>query len=205
MKELAILLSITVSSQSSSIHHNSAILNNEDGKTILLFERIDDEKKLLEMSTKEYWQLLKNRPSVLESLSKHDLQWLNNVLSGTKDIIIYQVDLALSESEIRFYFIYEFKKLIADLDLNKWAIKVYERLKEDREYKMPFDSFITLNSIIRDKVKEMNLKLLKLQCKCGHTFYVDGNIDRCYDKCIYCGSSENLNVVKNNVQITKAV
>lgn len=206
MKELMTLISYSDKDYEGRLEHRSAWNYEGNGKTIFFYEKQDDEEGFYTATPSEYWEKLSSRPKILDSLSKYDLKWLRDSLGETKSIAIYQVDFALSVSEIAFYFIYDFKKLRADFNVDTMNVKVFERLKhENMEYQMPFDDFITLNSIVRDKVNEMDLELQKLQCGCGYTFYVDGMFDPHFDKCNKCHTGADVVVIDDYVHIHKVV
>lgn len=205
MKELMSLISYSEKDYEGSLEHRSSWKYNEGkSKTIFFYEKQEDEEGFYTATPLEYWEKLSSRPKILDSLNMYDLKWLKDTIGETKSIAIYQVDFALSISQIAFHFIYDFKKLRADFNVDTMNVKVFERLKhENKEFEMPFDDFITLNSIVRDKLNEMDLELQKLKCECGHTFYVDGVFDTRFDKCTHCHSGADVVVIDDYVHIHK--
>jgi hypothetical protein len=204
MQKLYELINFNINTWEGRLQHVSSYhrsYSDVEENYVFYHEDFDGCVRTAKVTPSEYWTKLKANPLLLKDQGTYALFMLSEVIGENSDLIYLQTDYCLSLGNICYYLLYNFEYIKATLHIETLKVTVQKKDSFDKmfNYKIPKMDYLSLVALVMESFKQEELgEFTKLHCtKCNHTYYALGQLDRDSDICIYCKSSDDVEIVQD--------
>lgn len=204
MKKLYELMNFDMDTCEGRLQHVSSYqkyYNDGEKKYVYYHEDYDGCIETALVTTSEYWTKLKANPLMLKNQRLFTLLELKEVIGENSDLVYLNTDYYLSQGNICYYLLYNFKYIKATLHIETLTVTVHKKNGFGKmvNCEIPKMDYLALVALVMEEFKEEPFEeYTKLHCtRCNHTYYALGPLDREDDSCVLCNKCENVVIVKN--------